>query len=135
MHDYPLVHRGGLPQGISYSKSGRGSSLTVSGPRKARKERLADYHQLLQWNIGHLQEPPKGEAQALAASMLVGSIWLWNADATTSRPAGYDFEQPAIAVMPFRNSTGSPVNDGLAAVLTEDLTTDLARLREIDVIS
>jgi TolB-like protein len=72
---------------------------------------------------------------ALAASMLVGSIWLWNTGATMSEPAGYHFEQPAIAVMPFRNSTGSPVNDGLAAGLTEDLTTDLARLREIDVIS
>lgn len=43
--------------------------------------------------------------------------------------------RPAIAIVPFRNATGSAQNDRFVAGLTEDITTDLARLDDIDVIS
>lgn len=72
---------------------------------------------------------------ALAANLSILSILLWNSNSQISGSSGYALKQPAIAVMPFRNATGSPLNDAFAAGLTEDITTDLARLNEIDVIS
>jgi len=72
---------------------------------------------------------------ALAISLSTLSAWLWRTNAGMIEPSGYALIQPAIAVMPFRNATGSPLNDAFAAGLTEDITTDLARLNEIDVIS
>jgi adenylate cyclase len=75
---------------------------------------------------------------AIAFGLTFLSTWLWNTNMHTSGKEAFAqpvFTLPAIAVIPFRNSTGSPLNDGLAAGLTEDITTDLALLREINVIS
>lgn len=71
----------------------------------------------------------------LVTILVALSVWLWGQYMTISEPTDYAFGQPAVAVMPFRNATGSPLNDGLALGLSEDITTDLARLHQIDVIS
>lgn len=59
----------------------------------------------------------------------------WPSRELPSLEAANGLSQPAIAVIPFRNATGSPVNKPLANGLTQDIISDLARSSEIDVIS
>ncbi len=65
---------------------------------------------------------------ALAAAALLGGAWqFW----PTEPPAG----KPAIAVLPFEDYGGDAASGRLADGITEDVITDLARFRDLDVIA
>ena len=66
-------------------------------------------------------------AAALFAVVFLGGVWwLW-----PSEPR----EKPAIAVLPFDNLGGDEATGRLADGITEDIITDLARFRDLDVIA
>jgi len=56
-------------------------------------------------------------------------------DAGPAPVAPAPFEQPSIAVLPYTNMTGDPGQEFLADGITEDITTDLSRLRWLFVIA
>ena len=67
-------------------------------------------------------------AAALFALVFAGGVWrLW--------PAGPPPEKAAIAVLPFDNYGGDEATGRLADGITEDVITDLARFRDLDVIA
>ena len=67
-------------------------------------------------------------AAVLAAAVFLGGVWhFWPAEP----PPG----KPAIAVLPFDNMGGDEATGRLADGITEDIITDLARFRELDVIA
>ena len=67
-------------------------------------------------------------AAALLGVIFAGGIWhFW----PTEPPPG----KPAIAVLPFDNYGGDEATSRLADGITEDIVTDLARFRELDVIA
>ena len=67
-------------------------------------------------------------AAALFALVFAGGVWrLW--------PAGPPPEKAAIAVLPFDNYGGDEATGRLADGITEDIITDLARFRDLDVIA
>jgi TolB-like protein/class 3 adenylate cyclase len=67
-------------------------------------------------------------AAALFAAVFLGGVWhLWPVEP----PAG----KPAIAVLPFENLGGDAATGRLAGGITEDIITDLARFRDLDVIA
>src|SRR5271167_772991 len=79
-------------------------------------------------------------AAALAALLVVvagGALWFLNAN----RPAGVVTKPPAeaarlsIVVLPFANLSGDPGQDYFADGITENLTTDLSRIRNSFVIA
>jgi TolB-like protein/tetratricopeptide (TPR) repeat protein len=77
---------------------------------------------------------PRGERRllvavaALFAVLFVGGVWwFWPVEPSAGKPA--------IAVLPFENLGGDEATGRLAGGLTEDIITDLARFREIDVIA
>jgi TolB-like protein/class 3 adenylate cyclase/tetratricopeptide (TPR) repeat protein len=63
----------------------------------------------------------------LAAAAGVGAWWLWPGKAAAGRPS--------IAVLPFDNLSGDEATGRLADGLTEDVITDLAHFRDLDVIA
>jgi TolB-like protein len=73
---------------------------------------------------------PRALAIVLAASVLVIAalaIWLWT---RTPRPAA-----PAVAVLPFSQYSADPQLAALAARLNDDVTSELARLGRVGVVS
>src|SRR3954452_23220110 len=67
-------------------------------------------------------------AAALATAVFLGGVWhFWPAEP----PPG----KPAVAVLPFDNYGGDEATGRLADGITEDVITDLARFRELDVIA
>jgi TolB-like protein/class 3 adenylate cyclase len=73
--------------------------------------------------------PVTAAALLLALPLAAGAFWwLWPGDPS---PAG----KPAIAVLPFDNLGGDDATGRLADGITEDIITDLARFRDLDVIA
>ncbi len=74
----------------------------------------------------------------IALIMIVGGVWYLVA---ANRIAGIAFNAPAppthlsIVVLPFTNLSGDPAQDYFADGITENLTTDLSRLRDSFVIA
>ena len=66
-------------------------------------------------------------AALLAAALGAAMWWLW--------PAGPAGGRPSIAVLPFDDLGGDPAAARLAGGITEDIITDLARFRDVDVIA
>jgi TolB-like protein/class 3 adenylate cyclase/tetratricopeptide (TPR) repeat protein len=78
------------------------------------------------WRVTHWWAPA---IAALVALMFAGGVWhFWPAEPA---PRG----QPAIAVLPFDNLGGDEATARLADGITEDIITDLARFRDLDVIA
>jgi TolB-like protein len=68
-------------------------------------------------------------AVALAALVFLGGVWhFWPGEPPPK-------EKPAIAVLPFDNYGGDEATGRLADGVTEDIITDLARFRDLDVIA
>src|SRR4051794_7798443 len=68
-------------------------------------------------------------AAALAALVFLGGVWrFWPGEPPPK-------ERPAIAVLPFDNYGGDEATGRLADGLTEDVITDLAHFRDLDVIA
>jgi TolB-like protein len=75
-----------------------------------------------------LQRSVLGMAAALFAVIFLGGVWwLWPAEPAPGKPA--------IAVLPFDDYGGDEAAGRLADGITEDIITDLARFRELDVIA
>ena len=73
---------------------------------------------------------PRAVLILVAASVvIVAALWLWSS-ARPSRPEG-----PAVAVLPFLEYSENGQLAGVAASLTDDVTSELARLGEVDVVS
>jgi TolB-like protein/class 3 adenylate cyclase/Tfp pilus assembly protein PilF len=68
-----------------------------------------------------------GAASLFAAIFLGGVWWLWPVEPPPAKPA--------IAVLPFDNLSGDEPTGRLADGITEDVITDLARFRDLDVIA
>jgi class 3 adenylate cyclase len=66
---------------------------------------------------------------ALVALVLAGGVWHFWPDEPAPRG------RPAIAVLPFDNLGGDEATGRLADGITEDIITDLARFRDLDVIA
>ena len=67
-------------------------------------------------------------ASALFAAVFLGGVWkFWPVEPPPAKPA--------IAVLPFDNYGGDEATGRLADGITEDIITDLARFRELDVIA
>ncbi len=67
---------------------------------------------------------------ALLALVLAGAgVWWW------MRPIPMEPGPPSIAVLPFANLGGDEATGRLAEGITEDIITDLARFRDLDVIA
>jgi adenylate cyclase len=106
------------------AKPAKSADPVVPGARTPRKRRLG-----------------LAPLAALLAALLVviagGAWWLLNAN----RPASVAAKAPAeaarlsIVVLPFANLSGDPGQDYLADVLTDELTTGLARMRDSFVIA
>src|SRR3954453_21939820 len=71
--------------------------------------------------------PLAAVAAALALVVAVGTWSLW--------PTRADAGRPGIAVLPFDNYGGDEATGRLADGITEDIITDLARFRDLDVIA
>ena len=69
-------------------------------------------------------------AAALAPLLAVAGIGIW-----WFQPVVPARSEPSIAVLPFDNLGGDEMTDRLAAGVTEDVITDLARFRGLDVIA
>src|SRR5690349_12615119 len=68
-------------------------------------------------------------AAALATLVFLGGVWrLWPGEPPPK-------ERPSIAVLPFDNYGGDEATGRLADGITEDIITDLARFRELEVIA
>src|SRR5690349_2652705 len=68
-------------------------------------------------------------AAALATLMFLGGVWrFWPGEPPPK-------ERPSIAVLPFDNYGGDEATGRLADGLTEDVITDLAHFRDLDVIA
>jgi len=63
----------------------------------------------------------------LGVAAAAGTWWLWPGEAAAGRPS--------IAVLPFDNLSGDEATGRLADGLTEDVITDLAHFRDLDVIA
>jgi len=74
---------------------------------------------------------------AFAILVFLAAVLLWSHVNRAALPPSEtaSFERPTIAVIPLRNLTDSMQNDDLVTGMTEDITSDLAQLHEIDVIS
>jgi adenylate cyclase len=69
-------------------------------------------------------------AAALVVLVVAGAgAWWWS-----QRPTQLPSTHPGIAVLPFENLGGDDATGRLADGITEDIITDLARFRELDVI-
>jgi TolB-like protein/class 3 adenylate cyclase len=77
-----------------------------------------------------LRRPRLAAAVAAGAALLVlgGAWWTWPGD----RPATH---KPGVAVLPFANLSDDAATGRLAQGITEDVVTDLARFRDLDVIA
>lgn len=83
------------------------------------------------WSAIRLRVAVVATIVALTAALSVG-YWL------TGRSAGQSSAEPpklSIAVMPFDNLSGDPEQEYFADAITEDLITDLSRIREAFVIA
>jgi TolB-like protein/class 3 adenylate cyclase/tetratricopeptide (TPR) repeat protein len=92
--------------------------------------------------------PPVAIAAAVILMLAAGMAGAWYAlwqptpEPTTpvvaeaaARPALPSPERPSIAVLPFENFSGDKTTGRLADGITEDIITDLARFRDLDVIA
>jgi adenylate cyclase len=66
--------------------------------------------------------------------------WQWSAEAAPSPPAPkgarpQPADRPTVAVLPFTNMSGDPEQEYFSDGITEDLITELARFRELTVLS
>lgn len=96
-----------------------GPSDARAGPVRMQRAGVVDYG----WH-----RPALIAAGALFALVFAGGVWaLWPSDRLPGKPA--------IAVLPFDNLGGDEATGRLAGGITEDLITDLARFRELDVIA
>jgi TolB-like protein/class 3 adenylate cyclase len=68
-------------------------------------------------------------ASTLVALILAAGTWLFMADGPPPK------EKPSVAVLPFTNMGGDEPTGRLADGLTEDVITDLAHFRDLDVIA
>ena len=64
-----------------------------------------------------------------------GRSWSWAGSGTSGRARRRPRAGPAIAVLPFDNLGGDEATGRLADGITEDIITDLARFRDLDVIA
>ena len=70
---------------------------------------------------------PVAAAAALLSVCVAGGVWwFWPSEAR---------ERSAVAVLPFENLTGDAATGRFADGITEDVITDLARFRDLDVIA
>jgi TolB-like protein/class 3 adenylate cyclase len=100
----------------------------IARPVRAYRVRLDGRR--ARWRMGTRRFTPllPALAAALLAFALGGGAWWWLApEAATAKPA--------IAVLPFNNYGGDEATGRLADGLTEDIITDLARFRDLDVIA
>ena len=74
-----------------------------------------------------MEVPPGGGLASLAVLITVGAWRFWPSEAPEGRPG--------IAVLPFENYGGDEATGRLADGITEDIITDLARFRKLDVIA
>jgi TolB-like protein/class 3 adenylate cyclase len=105
-------------------KSIRAYSLEVGKPAQAKSRKKT---------LGGSHSPLVPLAIAIAAIVVIaGAVWYL---VGANRIAGVAFNAPAppghlsIVVLPFANLSGDPVQDYFADGITENLTTDLSRLR------
>jgi len=115
-----------------YANNGASSQIRIDLPRGGyvaqftRREPSADRARPVP------SRAPRRVAVLLAASALVAvavalSLWLYEAK---SRPGG-----PAVAVLPFSQYSDTPQLAVVAARLTDDVTSELARLGRVSVVS
>jgi len=83
-------------------------------------------------------------AAAVALAIAIGAWWLWpasNSSSTAAATAAASMSKPPLAprlsivVLPFANLSNDPEQQYFADGITEDLTTDLSRIRHSFVIS
>jgi adenylate cyclase len=115
-------------------------SLDVSAPAQAKLPTAA--------KAAELSAGPKTRSQfaflgaAIAALLVVIAAGSWHflganrtAPVAASAPPQLAAERFSIVVLPFANLSGDPAQDYLADALTDELTTDLARLPDTFVIA
>ena len=72
----------------------------------------------------------------MAALLVVVAVLLWRARGGKSRsPSGSALDRKSVAVLPFQNLSPDPENAFFADGMTEDILTQLAKIRDIKVIS
>ncbi len=72
----------------------------------------------------------------LAALLVIGGVLLWRRAARpTATPGARSIDRKSIAVLPFQNLSPDPENAFFADGMTEDILTQLAKIRDLKVIS
>jgi serine/threonine protein kinase/tetratricopeptide (TPR) repeat protein len=76
-------------------------------------------------------------AAALTLAVIAGGALLWQRgrNAGASRPGASSPDRKSIAVLPFQNLSPDPENAFFADGMTEDILTQLAKIRDVKVIS
>ena len=103
------------------------------------KSRFATADQLEQ--AAKKQRSPAGLAAIIAALLLAAAglaalgRWLASRTGIWPPPVAAQASRPSLAVLPFENTGAPGENDHLAASLAEELTTRLAQIDQIDVLS
>lgn len=113
-----------------YAGNGASSRIRIELPRGGYVAQFKRGKSDAERNGSVARRAPRAVAVVLAAIVLItAAVGLW-LSTRTSRPDG-----PAVAVLPFSEYSDTPGLAGLAARLTDDVTSDLARLDRVGVVS
>lgn len=126
-----------------YGGAGRQDSVRIDLPK-------GSYVPVWQWQIEPVPELQQGSGRrtrhwvlgGIAAGLvllLLAAVWArteWKKRAAARyRPAESTFMIHSLAILPFRNLSSNPAQEYLVAGLTDEITTELAKIQNLKVIS